>query len=148
VRKANVKLGVGLDLEQHITDDTGVFFRGMYSDGQTEVDAFNPADRSMSFGAVAKGSLWHRSFDVTGLGYGISWISQIHAEYLAMGGVDGFVGDGHLRQAPESVAEVFYSVNLFRAIWLSGDYQHIWNPGFNADRGPVNIIGARAHAEF
>lgn len=148
VRKPNVKVGIGINLEQHIIDDIGVFFRAMYSDGRTEVDAFNPADRDLSFGAVAKGSAWHRPFDVTGVGYAASWISQIHAQYLAMGGVDGFVGDGYLRQAPENVFDVFYSVNLLKAIWLSADYQYLWNPGFNADRGPVNVFGARVHAEF
>jgi hypothetical protein len=85
---------------------------------------------------------------VTGIGSGLSWISSIHAQYLAMGGVDGFVGDGHLRQAAEGVFEVFYSVNLLKALWLTADYQYLWNPGFNADRGPVNIFGTRAHAEF
>jgi hypothetical protein len=148
VRKPNDKLGIGLDLEQHITEDIGVFARGMYSDGQTEVDAFNPADRSIAYGLIAKGSAWHRPFDVTGIGSGLSWISSIHAQYLAMGGVDGFVGDGHLRQAAEGVFEVFYSVNLLKALWLTADYQYLWNPGFNADRGPVNIFGTRAHAEF
>jgi len=148
VRKPNIKLGIGLSIEQHLTDDIGVFFRGMYSDGQTEVGAFNPADRSVSFGATAKGSLWHRPFDVAGIGMAMSWISEAHARYLALGGIDGFVGDGHLRQAGEGVAEVFYSVNLFKAIWLSADYQFLWNPGFNADRGPLHILGARAHAEF
>jgi len=78
----------------------------------------------------------------------MSWISKIHADYLAMGGVDGFVGDGHLRQGAEGVFELFYSFNLFKAIWLAGDYQFLWNPGFNLDRGPVNIIGAKIHAEF
>ena len=107
-----------------------------------------PADRSLSFGAVAKGSSWHRPFDVTGVGFGSSWISGIHAQYLAMGGVDGFVGDGHLRQAAEEVVDAFYSLNFLKAIWLTADYQHIWNPGFNADRGPVNILGGRVHAEF
>ncbi len=148
VRKPNVKVGAGISLEQHVTDDIGAFLRAMYSDGQSEVDAYNPADRSLSLGAVAKGSAWHRPFDVTGVGFGVSWISQIHAQYLAMGGVDGFVGDGHLRQAPESVVEAFYSVNLLKAIWLSADYQHLWNPGFNADRGPVDIVAGRVHAEF
>jgi high affinity Mn2+ porin len=147
-RKGNTKLGIGLNVEQHITDDIGVFFRGMYSDGQSEVDAFDPADRSLSFGAVAKGSSWHRPFDVTGVGYGSAWISGIHAQYLAMGGVDGFVGDGHLRQGAEQVFDAFYNVSFVKAIWLTADYQRIWNPGFNADRGPVNILGGRVHAEF
>jgi high affinity Mn2+ porin len=148
VRKPNTKVGVGINLEQHITEDVGAFLRAMYSDGQTEVDAFDPADRDLSFGAVARGPLWHRPFDVAGLGYAAAFISDIHAQYLAKGGVDGFVGDGHLRQAPENVIDVFYSFNLLKAIWLTADYQHLWNPGFNADRGPVEIFGGRVHAEF
>jgi carbohydrate-selective porin OprB len=99
-------------------------------------------------GAVAKGSTWHRPFDVTGAGFGMSWISESHARYLAMGGVDGFIGDGSLHQAAEGVVEAFYSVNLFKALWLSADYQYLWNPGFNSDRGPVHIVTGRAHAEF
>jgi hypothetical protein len=31
---------------------------------------------------------------------------------------------------------------------VSLDFQHIWNPAYNADRGPVEIFGARMHAEF
>ncbi len=148
VRKPNVKLGVGLSVEQHVARDIGVFVRAMYSDGQTEVDAFNAADRSLSIGAVGTGTLWHRPFDVAGLGFGASWISDVHAQYLGMGGIDGFIGDGAIRQAAESIVEVFYSVNFLKAIWLTPDYQHIWNPAYNADRGPVNIIGGRVHAEF
>ncbi len=148
VRKQNQKLGVGLNVEQHITDDVGVVARAMYSDGQSEVDAFNPADRSLSIGTVWKGTPWGRSFDLAGAGFGMGWISDIHARYLAMGGVDGFVGDGHLRQAPEGVVEAFYSYNLLKAIWLTADYQFLWNPGFNADRGPLHIGGMRVHAEF
>jgi len=147
-RKPNTKRGVGINVEQYVADDVGVFVRGMYADGQTEVEAFNSADRSLSFGALAKGALWHRPFDVAGVGAGMSWISAAHARYLAMGGIDGFIGDGHLRAGPESVIEAFYSVNLLQAIWLSADYQHVYNPGFNEDRGPVDIFGARVHAEF
>ena len=149
VRKDNVKVGIGIDVEQFVAKDIGLFFRAMYSDGQSEVDAFNAADRSMSFGAVAKGTLWNRPFDVTGVGVGLSWISSSHARYLALGGVDGFIGDGALNQATEGVFETFYSFNLFRAIWLAGDLQVLWNPGYNADRaGPVVILGAKVHAEF
>jgi hypothetical protein len=149
VRRPNTKVGIGINLEQHlIADDIGVFLRAMYSDGRTEVDAFNPADRDLSFGFLANGSIWHRQFDSTGIGFAASWISSVHAQYLAMGGVDGFVGDGRLNQAAESVIDVFYSFNLFKALWLTADYQHLWNPGFNADRGPVDILSGRVHAEF
>lgn len=149
VRRPNDKWGVGINLEQFVARDIGLFFRGMYSDGQSEVDAFDPADASLSFGAVAKGTLWRRPFDQAGIGFATAWISEVHGKYLAMGGVDGFVGDGHLRRAAEGVIDLFYSVNLLRAIWLAADYQLLWNPGFNADRaGPVSILGAKVHAEF
>jgi len=148
VRRPNTKVGIGINLEQYVAKDIGFFFRGMIADGRTEVDAFDPADRSLSFGGVAKGSAWHRPFDVTGVGFASSWISKEHARYLAMGGVDGFVGDGALTKASERVIDLFYSVNFLKAIWLTADYQHLWNPGFNSDRGPVNILSGRVHAEF
>jgi high affinity Mn2+ porin len=28
------------------------------------------------------------------------------------------------------------------------DYQRIANPGYNADRGPVNVYGVRVYFEF
>jgi hypothetical protein len=148
VRRNNSKLGIGVNVEQYVAKDVGLFLRGMISDGQTEVDAFNSADRDLSFGVLAKGSLWRRPFDVTGLGFALAWISPLHGKYLAMGGVDGFVGDGMLRQAPEGVLDAFYAVNFLKAIWITADYQLLFNPGFNADRGPVHILGARGHAEF
>jgi carbohydrate-selective porin OprB len=120
----------------------------MFSDGRTEVDAYNPADRSATLGAVARGSAWRRPLDVAGAGIGAGWISQPHADYLALGGVDGFIGDGYLKKAPETVIDAFYSVNMLEALWFTADYQHITNPGFNADRGPVNVLGGRLHAEF
>jgi len=149
VRKDNSKVGIGIDLEQFVAQDIGIFLRAMYSDGNSEVDAFNAADRSLSLGGVAKGGSWGRPFDVTGIGLGLSWISESHARYLALGGIDAFIGDGALRQATEGVFEAFYSYNFLKAIWLSGDVQLIWNPGYNADRGgPVLVLGVRVHAEF
>jgi len=148
VRKPNTKVGVGLNLEQQLTRDVGVFFRGMISDGHTEVYAFNSVDRSLSIGATAKGTPWHRPKDLAGVGFGIGFISDSHAQYLKLGGVDGFIGDGTIDVAPESVIEAFYSFNVLSSVWLSADYQHITNPAFNADRGPVDVFGARIHAEF
>jgi len=148
VRHPNAKLGIGLNLEQAVYRDIGLFLRAMYSDGQTEVFAFTSTDRSLSFGALARGSLWRRPKDFTGVGVGLGWISKEHADYLRAGGVDGFIGDGKLNPAAETVVEFFYGVNLVSSIWLSGDYQFIANPAFNADRGPLHILAARLHAEF
>ena len=99
---------------------------------------------------MAKGSLWHRPFDVTGIGMQLTSISKEHARYLAMGGIDNFVGDGALgRLRAEGVAEAFYSVNIKRAVWLAADFQMIWNPAYNGDRpGPIYIPAAKVHGEF
>jgi high affinity Mn2+ porin len=147
-RRANIKMGIGLNLEQHITDDLGVFLRAMFSDGQTEVYSYTSTDRSFSLGTLASGRAWRRPHDLAGVGLGLGWISRAHARYLGAGGVDGFIGDGRINAGAESVFEVFYSFSLIDALWLSADYQHIANPGFNADRGPVDVLGARLHAEF
>lgn len=148
VRRPNVKMGAGVSIEQGITDDLGAFFRGMYSDGQTEVYSYTSTDRSLSFGSLLTGRAWHRVRDTVGIGYSAGWISSEHAQYLGLGGIDGFIGDGKIHQAAEQVAEVFYSLSMGSSSWFSFDYQRIWNPAYNADRGPVNIFGARIHAEF
>jgi hypothetical protein len=31
---------------------------------------------------------------------------------------------------------------------VSLDFQRIANPAYNADRGPVNVVGFRFHAEY
>jgi carbohydrate-selective porin OprB len=112
------------------------------------VYSYTSTDRSVSFGALAKGPLWHRPRDLAGLGYGLGWISDTHAQYLALGGVDGFLGDGRLNRAAEHVFNAFYSLNVVSTLWIGGDVQRITNPGYNADRGPVTILGTRVHAEF
>lgn len=147
-RKPHVKIGLGVNFEQQLSGDLGAFARAMVSDGRTEVYSFTSSDRSASLGAVLRGTAWRRPTDAFGVGYAASWISSTHAQYLSLGGVDGFIGDGRLKRASERVIELFYSLDLYRSLWLSVDYQHISNPAYNADRGPVNVLSGRAHAEF
>ena len=148
VRKPNNKAGVGGFVEQYIGHDIGVFARGMYSDGKTEVYAYTSTDRSATVGLLAKGTSWSRPKDLVGVGTNLGWISDIHAKYLGMGGIDGFVGDGAITAAVERSVDLFYSANFQKIYWLSGDYQHITDPGFNAARGPVNVFTVRIHGEF
>ena len=44
--------------------------------------------------------------------------------------------------------KTYYSYKLNRWSALTFDYQFIADPAYNADRGPVSIFSARAHAEF
>lgn len=147
-RKPNVKEGIGGFAEQYIGHNIGVFGRAMYADGKTEVYSYTSDDRSATVGVLAKGSSWSRPKDVAGLGGNYGWISDLHARYLGMGGVDGFVGDGAIKAASEKSLDLFYSASFHKIYWLSGDYQHVSDPGFNAARGPVNILTVRIHGEF
>ncbi|MCE1249873.1 MAG: carbohydrate porin, partial [Comamonadaceae bacterium] len=40
------------------------------------------------------------------------------------------------------------SWQLAPAAWVSVDWQHVRNPGYNADRGPAQIASVRLHTEF
>jgi hypothetical protein len=147
-RKPNIKLGIGVFAEQSLGHGIGVFGRAMYADGKTEVYAYTSTDRSATLGVLAHGTSWSRPKDVAGLGGNLGWISATHAKYLGMGGVDGFVGDGAISAAAEQSLDVFYAAHFWRVYWLTGDYQRIANPAFNAARGPVNVYTVRLHGEF
>ncbi len=148
VRRPNVKAGVGVDLEQRLTGWLGLFARALWADGETEVQAYSSTDRSASLGLLATGAPWGRAADSAGLALAGGFLSQSHADYLARGGIDGFIGDGALTQAAETTLEAFYSLVFWQALSLSVDYQRIWNPAFNAARGPLHVLGVRFHAQY
>ena len=56
---------------------------------------------------------------MAGVAYNFGWISDTHAQYLGMGGIDSFVGDGRIRSASERVLDVFYSLKYRKSFWLS-----------------------------
>jgi hypothetical protein len=142
------KLGFGVNLEQSLTRDLGLFARASWADGKTETYAYAEIDRSMSGGLLMKGAAWARPQDSAGVAYVRNFLSGPHREYLAKGGLGFFIGDGRLNYRPEDIVEAFYSWNPVKHFWLSLDYQHIWNPAYNADRGPVHVGSVRLHVEF
>jgi high affinity Mn2+ porin len=143
------KYGFGISADQYLTNDFGVFAKASYNDGKTETWAFTEIDRSLSLGAVLKGSSWERKDDELGLAFVGNGISKDHKDYLAAGGYGFIIGDGRLNYSPELVAEVYYKLNAYQhKLWLSPDYQFIDNPAYNKDRGPVNVFSLRAHVEF
>lgn len=143
-----IKRGFGLNVEQAVSDDVGVFGRASWADGKTETYAFTEIDRSISGGVVVKGGAWGRAQDSAGFAMARNGLSKVRREYLAAGGLGFFIGDGRLNYRPEVVLETFYSLNLTRQTWLTLDWQHIRNPAYNADRGRVNVASVRLHAEF
>ncbi|WP_395824207.1 carbohydrate porin [Collimonas sp.] len=49
---------------------------------------------------------------------------------------------------PERILEAYYNFSLRKGLALSADVQRIWNPAYNADRGPVLVALLRLHTEF
>jgi high affinity Mn2+ porin len=75
-------------------------------------------------------------------------LSTDRRQFLEAGGISFFIGDDKLSYKPETIFEGFYSLGLGKSSWLTGDYQRIQNPAYNASRGPVNVFAVRFHAEF
>lgn len=75
-------------------------------------------------------------------------ISSDHAEYLRLGGRGFLLGDGNLRYGRENIWETYYTLRMWRGIFASAQLQFISNPGYNQDRGPVWVPGARLHVDF
>jgi carbohydrate-selective porin OprB len=148
VRKERVKYGFGINAEQNLTPDTGIFARASWNDGASETFAFTEIERSLSAGAVMKGRAWNRGDDTVGIAFVRNGLSSAHRDYLAAGGHGAFIGDGKLNYRPESIVEAYYSVNVAKYAWITLDYQHIASPAYNADRGPVNVGSMRLHAQY
>jgi high affinity Mn2+ porin len=152
VRGLRSKRGWGVNVQQAIGPDLGVFMRVARSDGRSEPYAFAEIDRSASTGAVLTGARWGRADDRVGVGVARNGLSGSHRDYLAGGGLGFFLGDGKLNYRPETIAEIYYSaafaLGKLEHNAISVGWQTIRNPGFNADRGPVRVASVRLHTEF
>jgi high affinity Mn2+ porin len=143
-----IKYGFGISSDQVLSNDLGCFLRAGWNDGREETWEFTEIDRTLSFGLSLKGSTWNRQNDNIGLAYVISGLSPSHRKYLKSGGYGFELGDGNLNYAMENLAELYYSFSLSKEITVSGEYQFLNNPGYNKDRGPVNIFSVRVHLEI
>jgi len=148
VRKRNVKTGYVVNAEQEITDDLGAFAKWSWNDGRTETYAFAEIDHSASFGVALNGKRIGRERDVLGAAWVLNGLDGPHRDFLAAGGAGFFVGDGRINYRAERIIDIYYSAAVAKGIALSLDYQHVRNPGYNADRGPARFYAARLHIEF
>jgi len=125
-----------------------MFFRASWDDGHTETWAYTEIDQTASMGLVANGSRWNRKNDNVGLATVVSGLSNPHRNYLKAGGLGFELGDDNLNYGLENVTELYYSFALKDNLFISGAYQFIVNPGYNRDRGSVNVFSIRVHAAF
>jgi carbohydrate-selective porin OprB len=145
--QGRIKYGFGLNAEQELTDAWRAFFRLGWNNGKTESFAYTEVDNTVEFGSDLRGKLWHRSQDKLGATVITSGISAEHARYLALGGLGFILGEGGLNYGREQIFETYYTAHLWRGISIAGDFQHIANPAYNRDRGPVIVSSIRLHIE-
>ena len=147
------KTGVGVNGEQALTHDLGIYARAFTSDGRTETMSFTEADNSVSVGMGMNGTRWTRPKDTIGVSMMQNGLSSYRRSYLQAGGVSYFIGDyagpgQAISYRPERIGEVYYNATVVKNVLAGLNFQHINNPAYNAARGPVNIISLRIHAEF
>jgi hypothetical protein len=142
------KYGLGLNVEQQISDNSGMFFRTGWNDGKYATWAFTEIDHTVCLGFSSKGIKWKRPDDVFGIATVTNGISKDHRDFLKAGGYGFIIGDGTLNYGKEIIIETFYNARFGRFLWVTFDYQFVNHPAYNKDRGPVHVFGARGHVEF
>ena len=142
------KYGFGLNIEQSLTPYLTAFVRAGWDNGKTESFAYTEVDQTFDQGVTANGSWWHRKQDRAGIAFVSNAIKKDHQNYLNAGGLGFLLGDGRLNYGRENILESYYTLHVWRGIYLAPGVQHINNPGYNRDRGPVVVPWLRAHVEF
>jgi len=146
--QTTIKYGFGVNFEQPFNDWMGIFGRWGWNEGRHESFAYTEVDQTAEIGIGGHGKPWHRKFDRAGLVFVSNGISRDHQEYLALGGSGFLLGDGRLNYGRENIVETYYTAHLWRGIYPAFGLQHINNPGYNRDRGPVLVPTLRLHVEF
>ena len=149
VRKRSWKSGFSVNGEMALSEDVGGFLRLALDDPSKEGDEFTDMANSLLFGMSLQGTSWGHKDHRVGIAIESGGISTSARRYFAAGGLGILIGDGDLRHyGRENVVEAYYAAPLWDSVQASLDCQFIANPAYNADRGPVSVIGLRLHGEF
>ncbi len=142
------KYGIGLNLEQTLSKHLTAFARTGWNDGRTESFAYTEVEQTAAAGVGANGSWWRRNQDRAGFAFISNAIKKDHQNYLAAGGIGFLLGDGRLTYGREDIIESYYTAHLWRGLYVAPGVQHVTNPGYNKDRGPVVVPTFRLHVDF
>jgi high affinity Mn2+ porin len=142
------KYGFGLNWEQEVAENVGLFSRLGWNDGHEQAWAYADDNWTASIGASVKGEQWQRPGDTYGLAGIVSGASRSNQQFLNAGGLGIEDGDGALTYGSEKVVETYYDFLIWKTVHGAVDYQFISNPAFNRDRGPVSVFGVRLHWEL
>jgi high affinity Mn2+ porin len=142
------KYGFGITLEQNLARNLTAFARFGWNNGKTESFAYTEVDQTFAAGVGANGAIWHGRHDRTGLAFVTNALSKDHKTYLADGGSGFLIGDGALNYGRENIVETYHTTHVWRGVYVAPGPQHIVDPGYNRDRGPVLVPSFRLHLEF
>lgn len=146
--QGSLKYGFGLNIGQELPGGFRAFARTGWNEGRHESFAYTEVNNTVSFGFDLAGDRWHRKLDKVGSAFVSNGLSSEHAEYLRLGGRGFLLGDGTLRYGRENISETYYNAHIWRGLFLGAQLQFIANPGYNQDRGPAWVPGARMHIDF
>src|SRR5271166_250540 len=113
------KYGFGINLEQNLTRYMTAFGRFGWNDGRTESFAYTEVEQTFAEGVGANGAWWHRKQDRAGIAFVSNAIKKDHQNYLNAGGLGFLLGDGHLNYGRENIVESYYTVHVWRGIYLA-----------------------------
>jgi len=147
-QQSTMKYGFGVNLQQDLPHHLRAYSRWGWNEGQHESFAYTEVDQTVQAGADLAGNAWHRPVDKIGGVFVSNGISADHQHYLELGGKGFLLGDGGLNYGRETIFETYYTAHVWRGFFVGPDLQHINNPGYNRDRGPVLVAGFRFHLEF
>jgi high affinity Mn2+ porin len=146
--RTTVKYGFGLNIEEQLSSNVRAFGRFGWNEGQHESYTYTEVDQTFQLGGDLAGERWRRKLDKIGAVVVSNAIKKDHQEYLRLGGLGFLLGDGGLNYGRENIFEAYYNLHVWRGIFSAFDLQHINNPGYNRDRGPVLVPSLRFHLEF
>ena len=149
-RSYHYKYGFGLNWEQELTKNLGIFSRLGWNDDREEGWMFSDVGYAGSIGLSLKGGCWGRANDTVGLAGLANGISKVEQEFFEAGGTGILAGDGagHFDYGWEKILEAYYDFKIWDGIHGAVDYQFVTDPAFNRDRGPVSVFSGRLHWEF
>jgi len=142
------KYGVGLNLEQELTQNLRIFGRFGWNEGQHESYAYTEVDQTFETGADYSLKRFGRRNDKVGITIVSNAIKRDHQAYLSFGGLGFLLGDGKLNYGRENITESYYNIHAWKGVYYALDAQFIVHPGYNKDRGPVLVESVRMHVDF
>ena len=150
VRKMREKAGAGINIEQPFSEDAGLFLRAGVTQGNAEPYEFTDIDKALSLGVSTTGAAWDRPQDHLGSALALNGISEAGQALFP-----GRRPRNPDRRRPiaqfgrrEDLGNLLQLFPDRQASPISADYQLVDHPAYNRDRGPVQVLAARAHLQF